>query len=41
MLNFLTEFLPLMRLKISEEMHLFALYLGDGNYLKIKIEEDI
>lgn len=41
MLNFHREFLPLMQLKISKEMRLFALYLGDGNYLQVKVEKDI
>jgi len=38
MLNFHTEILPLMQLRTSKERHLFALYLGDGNYLRAKVE---
>lgn len=30
-----------MQLEISKEMCLFALYLGDGNYLQVKVEKDI
>lgn len=30
-----------MQLKISEEIHLLALYLGDSNYLQVKVEKDV
>lgn len=31
----------MLKLKVSKEMYFFTLYLGNSNYLQVKVEKDI